>query len=40
MRIHLQYATEGLEVEVPSENVTVIAPRFVEGLADEAAALR
>jgi nickel-dependent lactate racemase len=36
MRVRLQYGTSGLEVDLPSENVTVIEPRFVEGLADEA----
>jgi nickel-dependent lactate racemase len=40
MLTHLQYGKEGLEVEIPSENVTVLAPRFVPGLPDEAAAFR
>lgn len=38
MRIHIQYGREGLEIDVPSENVTVLAPKFVEGLPDEEAA--
>ena len=40
MRTHLQYGKDGLEVEIPSANVTVLAPRFLPGLADEAAAFR
>jgi lactate racemase len=37
MRVHLQYGREGIDVEVPAENVTVLTPRFVAGLHDEAA---
>ncbi|MCW8131057.1 MAG: nickel-dependent lactate racemase [Planctomycetota bacterium] len=40
MNIHLQYGKGELPVELPSSNVTVLAPRFVEGLADEAAGFR
>ncbi len=40
MKIHLQYSTGGLPLEIPSENVTVVEPRFVEGLPGEAAAFR
>src|SRR4051794_40294140 len=40
MKVHLQYGTEGLAVDLPSENVRVIEPRFVDGLADEAAAFQ
>ena len=41
MQIHLAYGKEGLDLELPDTlNVTVIEPRFVEGLADEAGALR
>ncbi len=40
MRTHLQYGQDGLEVEIPSQNVTVVTPRYVEGLPDEAAAFR
>jgi nickel-dependent lactate racemase len=40
MRVHLQYGREGLDVEIPGANVTVIEPRFVAGLPDEAAAFR
>ena len=39
MRINLEYGTTGLEVTVPAENVTVVAPRFVAGLPDERAAV-
>jgi nickel-dependent lactate racemase len=40
MRVHLQYGREGLDVEIPGRNVTVVEPRFVAGLPDEAAAFR
>lgn len=40
MKTHLQYGREGLSVDIPSSNVTVLAPRFLEGLADEASAFR
>ncbi len=40
MNVHLEYGTEGLELQVPSSQVDVITPRFVPGLADEAAAFR
>ena len=40
MKVRLQYGTSGLETDIPSENVTVIEPRFVDGLADEAKAFR
>ncbi len=40
MNVHLEYGTEGLELQVPSSHVDVITPRFVPGLADEAAAFR
>ena len=39
-RTHLQYGRDGLDVELPAANVTVLTPRFVPGLADEAAAFR
>ncbi len=35
MKIHLQYGRDGLDVDVPGSNVTVLRPRFVPGLADE-----
>ncbi|HMX30505.1 MAG TPA: lactate racemase domain-containing protein, partial [Blastocatellia bacterium] len=38
MQTHLQYGKAGLQVEIPSSNVTVLAPRFLPGLPDEAAA--
>lgn len=37
MKIELQYGRSGLLVDIPSNNVTVLAPRFLEGLPDEAA---
>jgi lactate racemase len=40
MRVHLQYGRGGLDVEIPGTNVTVVEPRFVPGLPDEAAAFR
>jgi nickel-dependent lactate racemase len=36
MKVHLQYGTAGLAVDVPGSNVRVIEPGFVAGLADEA----
>src|SRR5262245_19531585 len=38
MLTHLQYGKDGLDVEIPSENITVLAPRFIPGLPDEAGA--
>lgn len=40
MKIHLQYGRDGLYLETDSNNVTVLAPKFLEGLPDEAAAFR
>lgn len=40
MKTHLQYGKEGLTVDIPSSNVTVLTPRFLEGLPDEATAFR
>jgi nickel-dependent lactate racemase len=40
MRVTLQYGIDGVEVDVPARNVSVLAPRFVPGLADEAASFR
>src|SRR5215470_17209682 len=40
MLTHLQYGRVGLEIEIPSDNVTTLAPRFIPGLPDEAAAFR
>ena len=37
-KVHLQYGTEGLVVDLPSDNVTVIEPKHLPGLEDEAAA--
>ncbi len=40
MRVRLEYGTSGLEVEIPSRQVSVFSPRHEAGLADEAAAFR
>ena len=40
MRIKLAYGKEGLWIELPDRNVTVVEPRPVPGLPDEAAAIR
>jgi lactate racemase len=40
MKVHLQYGRDGLDVLIPGAAVTVIEPRFVPGLEDEAAAFR
>ncbi|HSD28033.1 MAG TPA: nickel-dependent lactate racemase [Vicinamibacteria bacterium] len=40
MRVHLQYGREGLDVEVPGADVTVVEPRYVPGLTDETTAFR
>jgi nickel-dependent lactate racemase len=40
MKVRLQYGKDGIEADIPSENVTVVTPRFAPGLADEAAAFR
>ncbi|MBA2446558.1 MAG: nickel-dependent lactate racemase [Chloroflexi bacterium] len=39
-RVKLAYGRSGLDVELPENRSTVIEPRFLEGLPDEAAALR
>jgi nickel-dependent lactate racemase len=39
-RVHLQYGRSGLDVVLPSDNVTVVEPQFVPGIADEAAGFR
>ena len=39
-KVRLQYGTEGLEVAIDSPRVTVVEPRYIEGLPDEAAAFR
>ncbi len=40
MKVKLAYGKEGLWVNLPDENVTVVEPRFVKGLPDEAGAIR
>src|SRR6266852_6110832 len=39
-KIHLQYGTQGIPLEIDAPNVTVVEPRFVAGLPDEAGAFR
>ncbi len=39
MRVKMAYGREGLWVDLPDQNVTVVEPRFVEGLPDERAAI-
>jgi lactate racemase len=38
MNVHLQYGRDGINVEIPSNNVTVLRPQFVARLPDEKAA--
>lgn len=40
MQVHLQYGNDGLRVDVPSTNITLLAPRFLPGLKDELAGFR
>ena len=40
MKVHLAYGKDGLTVELPDRNVTVIEPHYVGGLPDERAALQ
>src|SRR5262245_28082989 len=35
MRVRLQYGVDGLEVEIPAPNVTVLEPGYLPGLPDE-----
>jgi nickel-dependent lactate racemase len=39
-KVKLQYGADGLEVEIPGRNVTVVEPRYVQGLPDEPSAFR
>lgn len=39
-RVTLQYGRTGLELDLPAENLTVVEPRFVPGIPDEAAAFQ
>jgi len=39
-KIHLQYGTQGIPLEIDAPNLTVVEPRFVAGLPDEAGAFR
>ena len=40
MRVKLAYGKEGLWIELPDRNVTVVEPKYVQGLVDEREALR
>jgi len=40
VKVRLAYGKEGLWVELPDDNVTVVEPRFVPGLPDETEAIR
>jgi len=40
LRVKLAYGKEGLWVELPDRNVTVVEPKYVPGLSDEREALR
>lgn len=40
MRVRLAYGKDGLWVELPDRQVTVVEPRYVPGLPDEASAIR
>jgi nickel-dependent lactate racemase len=40
VRARLQYGTDGIEVDLPARNVTVLEPRYVPGLPDEERAFR
>jgi nickel-dependent lactate racemase len=40
MKVKLAYGKEGLWIELPDDNVTVVEPRFVLGLSDEPEAIR
>lgn len=40
MKIHLQYGKDGLDLNVDAENVTLIEPKFLTGLPNEAAAFQ
>jgi nickel-dependent lactate racemase len=39
-KIHLQYGAQGIDLEVDAPNVTIVEPRFVPGLPDEAKAFQ
>jgi len=39
LKVELAYGKSGLSIELPEENLTVIEPRYIEGLADERATL-
>ena len=37
MKVHLQYGRDGIDIELPFSQVTVVQPKFIPGLADEQA---
>lgn len=39
-KVRLEYGARGLDVDIPARNVTVVEPRFVKGVGDEAAGFR
>ncbi len=39
MQVKLAYGKSGLEIELPDHNLTVIEPRYIDGLLDERAAM-
>ena len=39
MRVKLAYGREGLWIDLPDRNVTVIEPTYVPGVGDEAGAI-
>ena len=40
MRVRLQYGTDGIEVELPGRNLTLLQPRHVPGVPDESVAFQ
>src|SRR5437762_5394302 len=36
MKVHLQYGQSGLDLDLPARNVSVVEPKFIPGLKDEA----
>jgi len=40
MGVHLQYGLHGIDAEIPSSDITLLAPRYLPGLPDEESAFR
>ena len=40
MKVHLQYGLDGLDVEIPFSQVTVLQPKFIPGLSNESAGFK